>query len=309
MMIKKVSTGILVGILLMVMLSTIAFATDVTLTLSAQSGLPGDSIEISGTYDSNDWVTVKILDSDGNLVFLKPVRVQDDGTYHTTFIVPDMDAGTLRITAGSGSDVGNADFTVKKKPTPTAAPTSTPKPTVMPSSSPTSTPKPTAASSPTPTFTSKPTATPAAVPTATNGEQENTPDTGDDAQTIVPIQAQENEEAGTLTIEIDVSDLPEGTAAVRLPNGEVVKLDGSDTLRIEINKSNIRDDGSLLLIALDDEGTPLGEYAVQLEQFKTQDTGSAGGGIWPVLMWILIGIAGVGAITLVVYVVAKKRRA
>ena len=291
MMIKKVSTGILVGILLILMLSATAFAADVTLTLSAQSGLPGDSIEISGTYDPNEWVTVKILDSDGNLVFLKSVRVQDDGTYHVTFIVPDLNAGTLRITAGSGSDVGNANFTVKKKPTPTATPTSTPIPTAAPSSSPTS--------------TSKPTATPAAVPTATNGEQENAPDTGDDTQTIVPIQVEEDEEAGTVTIEIDVSDLPEGTAAVRLPNGEIVKLDGSDTLRIEIKKSDIGDDGSLLLIALDDEGTPLSEYAVQLEQ----NTGSTGGGIWPMLMWILIGIAGVAVIGGTVYLVLRKRRA
>ena len=303
MMIKKVSTGILVGILLMVVLSVTAFAADVTLTLSAQSGLPGDSIEISGTYDPNEWVTVKVLDSDSNLVFLKPIRVHDDGTYHVTFIVPDLDAGTLRITAGSGSDVGNADFTVKKKPTPTATPTSTPKPTAAPSSSPTSTPKPTVIPSSSPTSTP----TPAAVPTATNGEQENTPDTGDGAQAIEPIQVEADEEAGTVMIEIDVSDLPEGTIAVTLPNGEIVKLDGSDTLRVEINKSDIGDDGSLLLIALDDEGTPLGEYTVQLDQYKTLKTGSAWDGIWAVLIWVFIGIIVLGAAGLATYLILKKR--
>ena len=290
MMIKKVSTGILAGILLIVMLRATAFAAGVTLTLSAQSGLPGDSIEISGTYDPNEWVTVKILDSDGNLVFLKPVGVQEDGIYNTTFIVPDLDAGTLRITAGSGSDVGNAEFTVKKKPTPTA------------------TPKQTA----TPTVTTTPTAmlTPAASsgPTATNGEQGDVPDTGDDVHEIVPIRAQENEETGTITIEIDVSDLPEGTAAVRLPNGEVVKLDGSGTLLIEIKKSDIGDDGSLRLIALDDEGILLGIYAVQLAQFSIPGTGNNGGGIWQVLMWVLIGLASVGAVGLTVYLVLRKRR-
>jgi len=288
-MIKKVSTGILAGILLIVMLSATAFAAGVTLALSAQSGLPGDSIEISGTYDPNEWVTVKILDSDGNLVFLKPVLVQDDGTYHTTFIVPDMDAGTLRITAGSGSDVGIADFTVKKKPTPTATP--------MPTPTQSSTPKPTVM--PTPAASSE--------PTATNGEQEDVPDTGDDAQAIEPIRVEENEEAGTVTIEIDVSDLPEGTASVRLPNGEVVNLDGSGVLLIEINKSDIGDDGSLLLTALDDEGIPLSVYAVQLEQYSIPGTSNTGGGVWPVLMWVLIGIGGLGIAGLATYLILRRK--
>lgn len=289
MMIKKVSTGILVGMLLILMLSATAFAAAVTLTLSAQSGMPGDNIEISGTYDPNEWVTVKILDSDGNLVFLKPVRVQENGTYKTTFIVPAMDAGTLRITAGIGSDVGNANFTVKKKPTPTATPIPTPTQSRMPN--PTVMPTPAASSE----------------PTATNGEQGDLPETGDDEQEIVPIGAQEDEETGTVTIEIDISDLPEGTAAVRLPNGEVVKLDGSGTLLIEINKSDIGDDGSLLLTALDDEGIPLGVYAVQLEQFKTQNTSNAWDDIWEVLMWVLIGIGVLGAAGATLYLIMKKR--
>ena len=76
-----------------------------------------------------------------------------------------------------------------------------------------------------------------------------------------------------------------------------------DTLRIEINKSDIGDDGSLALIALDDKRTRLDEYAVQLEQFKIQNTST----IWPVLMLILIGIGLLGATVATVYLIMKKR--
>lgn len=140
-----------------------------------------------------------------------------------------------------------------------------------------------------------------------NGEQEDVPDTGDSAKAITPIQVKENEEAETVTIEIDVSDLPEGTAAVKLPNGEIVKLDGSDSLLIEIDKSDIGDDGVIDLTALDDEGTPLGEYEVQLEQLKTQNTGSAWDGIWSVLMWVLIGLGVLGVAGATLYLIMKKR--
>ena len=38
----------------------------------------------------------------------------------------------------------------------------------------------------------------------------------------------ENEQAGSVIISIDVSDLPEGTEAVRLSDGEIVEIAGED---------------------------------------------------------------------------------
>ena len=90
-----------------------AFAADVTLTLSGQSGYSGDSITVSGTYDPEEWVTVKAIDADGNIIYIEPVLTGDDGAFSTDFVVPDVDAGTLTITAGSGSDAASAEFTVK----------------------------------------------------------------------------------------------------------------------------------------------------------------------------------------------------
>lgn len=113
-MTKKISVGLLAGLLLIFVCSTTAFAA-ITLDLSREGGYKGDRIAISGTYDPNEWVIVRALDADGNIVYIKPVLAGDDGAYDTTFIVPDVSAGTLRITAGSGSDVVNADLTVKKK--------------------------------------------------------------------------------------------------------------------------------------------------------------------------------------------------
>ena len=92
-----------------------AFAADITLTLSKQSGYAGDCVTISGTYDTDEWVTVKAIDSDGNLVFIEPVLTDGDGTFGTEFIVPDVDTGTLTITAGSGSDAASIEFNVSQR--------------------------------------------------------------------------------------------------------------------------------------------------------------------------------------------------
>ena len=123
-MMKKVSVGVLIGTVLILILSASAFAAGVTLVLSRESGYKGDRIAISGTYDPNEWVTVKVLDADGNIVFIKPALAAGDGTYDTIFTVPNVSAGTLRITVGSGSDVTGADFKVKKKTSHTSRPTS-----------------------------------------------------------------------------------------------------------------------------------------------------------------------------------------
>ncbi len=115
-MTKKISSVILTAALMLQILIITAFAADVvTLTLSSETGYADDSVTISGTYDPSEWVTVKAIDSDGNLVFIEPVLSGYDGTFSTDFVVPDVDAGTLTITAGSGSNVAIAEFTVKQR--------------------------------------------------------------------------------------------------------------------------------------------------------------------------------------------------
>ena len=113
----------------------------------------------------------------------------------------------------------------------------------------------------------------------------------------------------TVVITIVVSDLPEGTTSVKLPDGSVVEFGGGNTLEVEVGSEYLNDDGTVELVALDDENTPLGEYTADVQAITVPDAGSAWDRIGPLLMWILIGIVGVGAIALAVYVVSKKRRA
>ena len=100
-------------ILFMQILVVTAFAADVTLTLSKQSGYAGDNIIVSGSYAPNEWITIKAIDADGNIVFIDPAKTADDGTFSLGFIMPEVDPGTLTFVAGSGSDVSTAEFTVK----------------------------------------------------------------------------------------------------------------------------------------------------------------------------------------------------
>ncbi len=111
---KIIAACVLSAAMLFQILIITAFAADCTLNLSTSSGYAGDSITISGNCDPNEWITVKAGDSDGNIVYIKPVLSANDGKYSTGLIVPDIDAGMLTIIAGSGSNVANIDFTVKK---------------------------------------------------------------------------------------------------------------------------------------------------------------------------------------------------
>jgi hypothetical protein len=54
------------------------------------------------------------MDLEGNIIYIEPVLTGDDGAFSTDFVVPDVNTGTLTITAGSGSNVASAEFTVKQ---------------------------------------------------------------------------------------------------------------------------------------------------------------------------------------------------
>ena len=127
-------------------------------------------------------------------------------------------------------------------------------------------------------------------------------DTGKDSPDAKPTPQIEK-----VVITIVVGDLPEGTASVKLPSGEVIELDGSDTLQIEVDEGDIGEDGSVEVIPLDEEGIPLGTYTADTKGKAVPDTEDAGSSIGPVLMWVVIGIAGVGALGLAAYLILRKR--
>ncbi len=71
------------------------------------------------------------------------------------------------------------------------------------------------------------------------------------------------------------------------------------------------DNGKVQLIPIDKEGTPLGTFEVQTDNgvlIDVSDMDPAGGGIWPVLLWVIIGLAAVGGIAVAVYLILKKRK-
>jgi hypothetical protein len=144
-----------------------------------------------------------------------------------------------------------------------------------------------------------PTATPTAQPTATPqsiGGKDDIPGTGD-----------EGDDGVTVTINTDI--LPEGTTSVRLPDGTVVPLTGGDTLTLTVSADMI-EDGKVQLVALDDEGVPLGNFEAQTDNGVLIDVSGAGvaGGVISALWWILGSAAAVVIIALAVYLVMRKKR-
>ena len=97
---------------------------------------------------------------------------------------------------------------------------------------------------------------------------------------------------------------------MQLPDGTVVQLNGGETLTLTVSADMI-DAGKVQLVALDNEGTPLGNFEVQTDNGVLIDVSgmdTAGGGFISVLWWILGIAAGLGIIALVVYLVLRKRR-
>lgn len=84
----------------------------VTVSLSHDTARPGDSVTVSGVAAPNTWVSVKAVDTKGNVVVFDGVKSDSNGAYTCTFIVPDVTSESLTIVVGSGSDVANGVITV-----------------------------------------------------------------------------------------------------------------------------------------------------------------------------------------------------
>lgn len=97
--------------------SIVAMAEDISVTLKPASGYVGDSIEASGMDKPNQWITVKIMDSSGNIVYINSVMTDENGNYSDTFKIPDVPAGELKVTAGYDTNVSKATLNVLKRKT------------------------------------------------------------------------------------------------------------------------------------------------------------------------------------------------
>lgn len=96
---------------LLVMPAT-ALAVDVSLDLSTDSALVGDSVTASGQADPDTFVSIKIVDSTESIVYYDAVKSGQDGSYSHTFIVPDVADGLLEVVSGYGPNVAVKDLFV-----------------------------------------------------------------------------------------------------------------------------------------------------------------------------------------------------
>jgi len=140
------------------------------ITLSPANGKPGESVTVKGTgFNCHGGSAVAIVTMTGVTTPSTPVAC--DGTFTTTFRVPDIGLGAYTVTAKGYTTSQAAAPTDTPVPTdtPTSTPTNTPLPTSTSTATSTSTPTPTRTPTPTlvPSATATPTLTPTPTPTAT----------------------------------------------------------------------------------------------------------------------------------------------
>ena len=102
---NKIISVFLIALLIFTLLSMTVFAQNVTLNLSPPNGKVGDEITASGIADPDEWVSIKIVDVQGNIVYYDAVKSGADGGYGNTFKIPDTKGETLIVVAGYGSNV------------------------------------------------------------------------------------------------------------------------------------------------------------------------------------------------------------
>jgi len=103
-----------------------------------------------------------------------------------------------------------------------------------------------------------------------------------------------------VTIELRISDLPEGTASIQTPDGKTIQVNGTAPVEIRIGKSDLDANGRVEILALDKAGTPSGVFMVQ--------TGSRPS--TPGLLWLWIAIAaGAAAAAISTAVIVNRKRA
>ncbi|MHB8125273.1 MAG: InlB B-repeat-containing protein [Desulfitobacteriaceae bacterium] len=109
---KKLTSILLLLILLICSLTVPAMATGTTISLNTPVAASGETVTVSGTSDADTWIAVKVLDSASNIVVLDFVKSAADGSYNYSFIVPPVADGILRVIGGYGSNVAKAELAV-----------------------------------------------------------------------------------------------------------------------------------------------------------------------------------------------------
>lgn len=145
-------------------------------------------------------------------------------------------------------------------------------------------------STPSPTIAPSPSSTSVATPTSVPNEQVTTKPPIVTATPPIYIQTEVIEaKDGKVVIKIDVNSLPEGAIAVKLPNGHIVSLDSAKDGKIivDVFEGWVNDDGSVTLIAIDDEQIALGSYNISV---SNPTANAQSGRAIPFWLWGVIGV-------------------
>ncbi len=108
----KRTIAVFLATLFICLLPYTGFALGVTLDLSAVNGKVTDEITASGTADADTWISIKIVDAQGNIVYFDAVKSDTNGKYSNTFKIPNVEAGILNVVAGYGKNIVNKTLEV-----------------------------------------------------------------------------------------------------------------------------------------------------------------------------------------------------
>ena len=111
-MLRRITTILMMAVFTLLVMPATALAVDVSLDLSTDSALVGDSVTASGQADPDTFVSIKIVDSTESIVYYDAVKSGQDGSYSHTFIVPDVADGLLEVVSGYGTNVAVKDLFV-----------------------------------------------------------------------------------------------------------------------------------------------------------------------------------------------------
>ena len=111
-MLRRITTILMMAVFTLLVMPATALAVDVSLDLSTDSALVGDSVTASGQADPDTFVSIKIVDSTESIVYYDAVKSGQDGSYSHTFIVPDVADGLLEVVSGYGPNVAVKDLFV-----------------------------------------------------------------------------------------------------------------------------------------------------------------------------------------------------
>jgi uncharacterized repeat protein (TIGR02059 family) len=110
---RKAIWTIIILLLTLFLLPQGGMAAEVSLELSSNRAMPGNSISALGQAESNTWVSLKILDSQQNIVLFDAVKSDPEGNYQFIFVVPDLPLGSeLIVNAGYGNRIASQILTV-----------------------------------------------------------------------------------------------------------------------------------------------------------------------------------------------------